>query len=143
MKLGKLMKMAGLRSGVAVAHDMVRVRWHSGVRNVVRGVTKNMFAAVHYNAFFAVGAMALSLIMSVLPFFGVLFASGWARMFAGVAAGTAVLIHGAMVWTTDASPLLRTDAPARRVHILLDDRALGSHDAAAWRSCVAGYVLSD
>ncbi len=29
MKLGKLIKIAGCRSGVAVAHDMVRVRWHS------------------------------------------------------------------------------------------------------------------
>jgi hypothetical protein len=105
MKLGKLMKMAGLRSGVAIAQDMVHVRWHSGVRNVIRGVTKNMFAAVHYNPFFAVGAILLSVTMSVLPFFGLVFASGWARVFAGIAAGTAVLIHGAMTWSTDASPL--------------------------------------
>jgi len=105
MKLGKLIKMAGLRSGVAVAQDMVHVRWHSGVHNVIRGVTKNMFAAVHYNPFFAVGAMTLSVIMSVLPFFGVIFASGWARAFAGIAAGAAVVIHGAMIWSTDASPL--------------------------------------
>ncbi|MGD0907519.1 MAG: glycosyltransferase family 2 protein [Candidatus Acidiferrales bacterium] len=105
MKLGKLMKMAGFRSGVAVAQDMVRVRWHSGVRNVIRGVTKNMFAAVHYNAFFAVAAMILSLILSVLPFFGLIFASGWARVFAGIAAGAAIVIHSAMIWPTDASPL--------------------------------------
>lgn len=105
MKLGKLMKMAGFRSGVAVAQDMVRVRWHSGVHNVIRGVTKNMFAAVHYNPFFAVAAMMLSVVMSVLPFFGLAFASGWARVFAGIAAAAAVLIHGAMVWSTDASPL--------------------------------------
>jgi glycosyltransferase involved in cell wall biosynthesis len=105
MKLGKLMKMAGLRSGVAVAQDMVRVRWHSGLRNVIRGVTKNMFAACHYNALFALVATALPLIMSVLPFFGVLFATGWARAFAGIAAGAAILIHGAMIWSTDASPL--------------------------------------
>ncbi len=105
MKLGKLIKMGGFRSGVAVAQDMVRVRWHDGVQNVIRGVTKNMFAAVHYNAFFAAGAMALSLIMSVLPFFGVVFATGWARIFAAIAAGAAVLIHGAMIWSTDASPL--------------------------------------
>jgi len=104
MKLGKLMKMAGFLSGVAVAQDMVSVRWHSGVRNVIRGVTKNMFAAVHYNAFFAVGAMALSLTMSVLPFFGLVFASGWARVFAGIAAGAAIVIHSAMIWPTDASP---------------------------------------
>jgi glycosyltransferase involved in cell wall biosynthesis len=105
MKLGKLMKMAGLRSGVAVAQNMVRVRWHSGLQNVIRGVTKNLFAAVHYNAFFALVAMALPLIMSVLPFFGVLFAAGWARAFAGIAAGAAILIHGAMIWSTNASPL--------------------------------------
>jgi hypothetical protein len=105
MKLGKLIKMAGFRSGVAVAEDLVRVRWHAGVRNVVRGVTKNMFAAVHYNPFFAAGAIALSLILSVLPFFGVVFASGWARVFAGAAAGIAVLVHGAMLWSTKASPL--------------------------------------
>jgi glycosyltransferase involved in cell wall biosynthesis len=105
MKLGKLMKMAGFRSGVAVAQDMIRVRWHSGVRNVIRGVTKNMFAAVHYNLFFAVAAMMLSVTMSILPFFGLAFASGWARVFAGIAAGAAVLIHAAMIWSTDASPL--------------------------------------
>ena len=32
------------------------MRWHAGFRNVIRGVTKNMFAAVHYNALFALGA---------------------------------------------------------------------------------------
>jgi hypothetical protein len=105
MKLGKLIKMAGLRSGVAVAQDLVRVRWHSGVHNVIRGVTKNMFAAVHYNPFLAVAAMMLSVTMSILPFFGLTIASGWARVFAGIAAGAAVLIHAAMIWSTDASPL--------------------------------------
>ncbi len=105
MKLGKLIKMAGIRSGVAVAQDMVHVRWHSGLRNVIRGVTKNMFAACHYNALFAVAAILLPLIMSVLPFFGLAFASGWARVFAGIAVGVAVLIHAAMIWSTDASPL--------------------------------------
>jgi glycosyltransferase involved in cell wall biosynthesis len=104
MKVGKLMKMAGFRSGLAVAQDMVRVRWHSGIRNVIRGVTKNMFAAVHYNVFFAVAAMILSLILSVLPFFGLVFATGWARVFAGIAAGAAIFIHSAMIWSTDVSP---------------------------------------
>jgi GT2 family glycosyltransferase len=105
MKLGKLIKLAGFCSGVAVAQDMVRVRWHSGIGNVVRGVTKNFFAACHYSAPFALGAMMLPLIMSVLPFFGVVFAIGWARIFAGIAVGCAVAIHSAMLGSTDASPL--------------------------------------
>jgi hypothetical protein len=105
MKLGKLIKMAGLRSGVAVAQDNVRVRWHTGVRNVVRGVTKNMFAAVHYEPLFAAAAILLSMTMSVLPFFGLLFATGWARVLAGVAAVAAMVIQGALVWSTEASSL--------------------------------------
>jgi hypothetical protein len=111
MKLGKLIKMAGLRSGVAVAQDMVRVRWQSGLGNVIRGVTKNMFAACHYNALFALLAMSLPLIMSVLPFFGLVFATGWARVFAETAAGTAILIHGGMIWSTDVSPLYALTHP--------------------------------
>jgi hypothetical protein len=111
MKLGKLMKMEGLRSGVAVAQDLVRVRWHSGLQNVIRGVTKNMFAACHYNALIALVATSLPLIMSVLPFFGLAFATGWARAFAGIAVGAAVLIHGAMIWSTDASPLYALTHP--------------------------------
>jgi glycosyltransferase involved in cell wall biosynthesis len=111
MKLGKLIKMAGLRSGVAVAQDMVRVRWHSGVRNVIRGVTKNMFAACHYNAPFALVAMSLPFIMSVLPFFGVVFATGWARVFAWISIASAIVIHGAMIWSTDASPLYALTHP--------------------------------
>jgi glycosyltransferase involved in cell wall biosynthesis len=105
MKLGKIVKMAGFRSGVAVAQDSVKVRWHSGVHNVVRGVTKNFFAACHYNTFFALAAMMLPLLMSVLPFFGLAFATGWARLFAGIAVGSAILIHTGMIWSTDASPL--------------------------------------
>ena len=105
MKLGKLIKIAGFGSGVAVAQDLVRVRWQSGIRNVIRGVTKNLFAACHFNVVMALGAMALPVAMSVLPFFGVLFAIGWARAFAAVAAATAVLIHTGMIWPTKVSPL--------------------------------------
>ncbi len=141
MKLGKLIKMAGFRSGVAVAQDSVRVRWHAGVRNVIRGVTKNMFAAVHYNPFFAAGAMALSLLMSVAPFFGLAFASGWARVFAGIAAGAAVLIQGGMLWSTRGFPALRFHAPARCAAVLLDDRPLGHRHAVARRRRLAGHLL--
>jgi len=105
MKLGKIVKLAGFRSGVAVAQDLVKVRWHSGVRNVVRGVTKNFFAACHYNIAFALAAMMLPLVMSVLPFLGLAFAAGWARAFAGIAVVAAILIHTAMIWSTSASPL--------------------------------------
>ena len=48
MKLGKIVKMAGFRSGVAVARDFLAVRWHVGVGNLIRGVTKNFFAGAYF-----------------------------------------------------------------------------------------------
>ena len=105
MKLGKLIKMAGFRSGVAVAQDMVSVRWHSGVRNVIRGVTKNFFAACHYNAAVCTGRDDVAADHERPAVFRLAFATGWARVFAGIAVGAAVLIHSAMIWSTDASPL--------------------------------------
>jgi len=40
MKLGKIVKQAGFRSGVGIAQDAVVVRWHAGARNVINGVTR-------------------------------------------------------------------------------------------------------
>jgi glycosyltransferase involved in cell wall biosynthesis len=48
VKLGKIAKEAGLRSGAAKAGKSVTVHWHSGVPNIVRGTTKNFFAASGY-----------------------------------------------------------------------------------------------
>ena len=143
MKVGKLMKMAGFRSGVAVAQDMVRVRWHSGVRNVIGGVTKNFFAACHYNPWFALGAMMLPLIMSVLPFFGLAFASGWARAFAGIAVGAALLIHSAMLRSTDVSPLYGLSHPlGALLFFWMLGRSAIAH-ALARRRGMARHVLSN
>ncbi len=105
MKLGKLIKMAGLRSGVAVAQDEVRVRWHSGVHGVIRGVTKNFFAACHYSAMFALSAILLTLSLSVLPFFGAVFATGWVRALAATAALAAIVIHAGAISRARVSPL--------------------------------------
>ena len=49
MKLGKLVKEARFRSGVAKAWKEVRVRWHAGVENLIRGTTKNFFASSGYS----------------------------------------------------------------------------------------------
>src|SRR6266851_922924 len=49
MKLGKIVKQAGFRSGEGIAQDFVTVRWHAGLGNLIRGVTKNFFAGLGYN----------------------------------------------------------------------------------------------
>jgi hypothetical protein len=81
MKLGKLAKEAGVRSGVARAGDSVSVHWHAGIGNMVLGTTKNFFAT----SGFRLSTISLQvfglLMMCVLPPLALPFARGWARVF--------------------------------------------------------------
>jgi glycosyltransferase involved in cell wall biosynthesis len=111
MKLAKLVKQAGLRSCVAVAQDAVVVRWHAGVGNLVRGVTKNFFAALGYNLPFVVLAISGMLLMNVAPFLGVIFGHGWVRILAGVAVAIALGFHVGVDWAMRVSPFYALTHP--------------------------------
>jgi hypothetical protein len=93
LKLGKIVKRAGFRSGVGLASDYVSVRWHAGVRNIVRGVTKNFFAVAGYS----VGAVALQVLgvlcTNLLPFVAMPLLHGSARMLAAVSVLLALSVH--------------------------------------------------
>lgn len=84
MKLGKIVKQAGYRSEVAIAQDAVAVRWHAGVGNLIRGVTKNFFAAAEFNLAIAAAQIAGLFALSVLPIVGLFFGQGWIRVLASV-----------------------------------------------------------
>jgi hypothetical protein len=85
MKLGKIVKQSGFQSEVAFAQDFVAVRWHAGIGNLIRGVTKNFFAVAGYNLVIAAVQIAGLFALSVLPFAGLIFGQGWIRGFAAVA----------------------------------------------------------
>lgn len=85
MKLGKLAKEAGVRSGAAKAGDAVSVHWHAGVGNMIRGTTKNFFAASGYSLPLALLQIFGLLLMFDLPIAALPFVHGWARLFAAVA----------------------------------------------------------
>jgi hypothetical protein len=105
MKLGKIIKQSGFRSGVGIAQDSVAVRWHAGVGNLVRGVTKIFFAGAGYN----LGVVALGitglLLLNVAPFFGVLLGHGWIRIFAAAALALILCFHTGVAVTMRVSPL--------------------------------------
>jgi glycosyltransferase involved in cell wall biosynthesis len=105
MKLGKIVKQAGFRSDCAVAHDFVAVRWHAGLGNLVRGVTKNFFAGAGYNLALVAAQLAGLVIMNVLPFVGVVFGHGWIRVFCAIAAVIAVCFHAGVSLVMRVSPL--------------------------------------
>jgi glycosyltransferase involved in cell wall biosynthesis len=96
MKLGRLVKDAGYTSGVALAEDLMRLRWHSGVANIVRGLEKNLFAAARFRWHIAAAQIAVVLLISIVPFLALLSTRGWAQMFAGVAAASAILLQARM-----------------------------------------------
>lgn len=75
MKLGKLVKQGGFRSGVASAGEAVAVRWHAGLANIIRGTTKNFFAAYNFNPGRVLMSMLGLIVMSLLPVAAVLVAS--------------------------------------------------------------------
>jgi hypothetical protein len=111
MKLGKLVKQSGLHSGVAIAQEFVAVRWQEGAGNVIRGVTKNFYAAFGYNIAFAVAAVTGMLLLNVVPFFTVFAAQGWIRAFSAIAAVAALLVHGCVAVVTKVSPLYALTHP--------------------------------
>jgi glycosyltransferase involved in cell wall biosynthesis len=105
MKLGKLVKRSGFHSCVAIAQEFVTVRWHAGAGNVIRGVTKNFFAAFGYNLAFAAVALAGMVLLNVVPFFGVVAGHGWIRIFSAIAAAVALGTHASVDVVNRVSPL--------------------------------------
>jgi glycosyltransferase involved in cell wall biosynthesis len=106
MKLGKMVKRAGYRSSVGFAQDYVRLRWQEGLRNITRGLTKNMFAGMSFHVWKAVGTFVAVMILSVLPFLALGFARGPEFWLALAASAGAVLFNAAVLWGSGAeSPL--------------------------------------
>src|SRR5262249_40922943 len=91
--------------------ESVIVRWQSGLGNLLRGTTKNFFAAFGYSVPFAVASTVAMFTTNVLPFFGVAFGSGWVRILAAVAAAIALTLHAGVDIGLRVSPLYALTQP--------------------------------
>jgi hypothetical protein len=111
LKLGKIIKEAGFRSGVARGEDAVSVHWHAGLGNIVRGTTKNFFAATGFSLPVLVGQVLGTLGMFVLPVAALPFVRGWALGFASIAAILALIIATGAARAIGASPLYGLSYP--------------------------------
>lgn len=111
MKLAKIIKKAGFRSEVGVSGDFVVVRWHSGLRNLVRGTTKNFFAAFEYKLGFAIASVAGVLLVNILPLVGLIFGSGWIRILSAISAGIALGFQSGVNLAMRVSPLYALTYP--------------------------------
>lgn len=105
MKLGKLVKKNGFRSGLAAPEELLRVRWQDGCMNLIRGLTKNLFAGLGYNARIALVGVTGIFLISILPFLALFFATGVVRLAAAAAVACAVAFEAVMVQQIRKSPL--------------------------------------
>ncbi len=111
MKLGKIVKQAGFRSGVGIAQDAVAVRWHAGLGNLIRGVTKNFFAAAGYSLPLVAVALTGLLLVNIAPLAGLFFGRGDVRILAGVSVLAALGIQCGVDVVMRVSPLYAVTFP--------------------------------
>jgi glycosyltransferase involved in cell wall biosynthesis len=111
IKLGKILKLGGYRSCVGIAVGFVAVRWQSGFRNLIRGVTKNFFAGLNYSIPLTVAAIVSMLLTNFAPFAGVIFGHGWVRILAGISVAIAMLFHVLVDLGAKISPLYALTHP--------------------------------
>ena len=105
MKLGKLVKAGGFRSGVALGDDKLYVRWQEGLGNLIRGLTKNGFAATGFSVSHVIGSVLAALALSVLPFLALGAGTGLPRLLAGTAVIAALARHAVATHALRISPL--------------------------------------
>jgi hypothetical protein len=105
MKLAKILKLGGFRSCIGVAQEYVSLRWHSGVGNLIRGVTKNFFAAMGYSLPMALAALLGMLVIQVVPVAAVIFGHGWIRWLAAPSVLIALGLHLGVDVVMRVSPL--------------------------------------
>ncbi len=67
--LGAIVKEAGGRSHFAFHDGYLRVRWHEGLRGLIRGVEKNAFAALRYRSGETLASVAGQFLGSMAPLF--------------------------------------------------------------------------
>jgi GT2 family glycosyltransferase len=68
LTLGRRVKAAGLRQRVAIAPGLICLHWAAGVRGILSGMTKNIFAVFRFRAGMLVGAAAAIAIACIGPF---------------------------------------------------------------------------
>jgi glycosyltransferase involved in cell wall biosynthesis len=105
MKLGEVVKKEGFRQRITLGRDLLRLRWVVGAAGMVRNLTKNFFAILHYNPVFALLTVFGILVVNLGPFVGLGIASGWSNIGYVLALLALALIYVGMSRHSDISPV--------------------------------------
>lgn len=104
IQLGELVKTHGFSQRTAVGLGLLNLRWGRGGLGIVRNLTKNLFAALHYRWPRALGACFMLIALNVLPFAGLWLAPGWSKTGFAVAIAAIASLYVGMYRTSRISP---------------------------------------
>jgi glycosyltransferase involved in cell wall biosynthesis len=101
MKLGKIVKNAGFAQRNVFGEDLISIRWARGAMGVVNNLTKNCFAILSFQWWRTILSVLGLAFLNLLPFAGVWFAHGWARLPYAFALLSMFLIYVGMASRSD------------------------------------------
>jgi hypothetical protein len=104
MKLGKVIKRAGFAQRNVFGRSLISIRWAKGTLGVVRNLSKNFFAVLSFQWPRALVSAFGVAFLNLLPFLGVLFAHGWAKLPYAIALTSIFLIYLGMSWKSFIPP---------------------------------------
>ena len=70
--LGKVIKQKGFKQDCLTAYSFLTVHWYSSTRKMIHGLMKNIFALYDFKVLYAMSAVALVTIFTILPLWGAL-----------------------------------------------------------------------
>jgi glycosyltransferase involved in cell wall biosynthesis len=101
MKLGKIVKNAGFAQRNVFGEDLISIRWARGAMGVVNNLTKNCFAILSFQWWRTILSVLGLAFLNLLPFAGIWFAHGWARLPYAFALLSMFLIYVGMASRSD------------------------------------------
>jgi len=109
MMLGKLVKEAGLWQDCMAGAPLVRVKWHTGLWGIIRGLEKNAFAGARFSLRLTVGAIVAHLLLTIGTI--VLVVIGLGRLPFTLIVAVTLLTHAATAYRFRHSPLIALGYP--------------------------------
>lgn len=112
LKLGKIIKKSGFRQQLVYGTGLITVEWYPSVREMVRGLEKNIFAGFDYRLASALGSVLFLLTANLWPYLALVVTGGatWWVYAATVAVISLIIadgsrLHGFSPWYALGFPL--------------------------------------
>ena len=122
IKLGKIIKRAGLRQDVAYAPEFLTVEWYASLDEVISGLEKNAFSGADYNILMVLAGALFHTMCSIWPFLAIFITHGITELLYAVTVALILLVfadcaryHHSRPWYAVGYPL----TSALFVYILL------------------------